>query len=107
MERCFKHCIEHLFNRGCKARTLDLFWPSASFILLIVNLALMIPAGAHLVPNLIHVGPDHEEEVGAKYPPGDVDHCNGVDEVDYSQDNPRPHEADTSLKFKYIAISRA
>ena len=68
----------------------------------------MIPAGAHLVLNLVLAGPDHKEEVGAKHPPGDHgDHGDGVGEAYCSQDDPRLHETDVSLKYKYIAISPA
>jgi len=46
-----------------------------------VNLAL-IPAGAHLVLNLLLEGPDHKEEVGAKHPPKDAADNLGDGEAD-------------------------
>ena len=83
---------------------------------LIVNLALVIPGGAHLVLDLVLEGPDDEEEVGAKHPAEDA--AEGVrdgeadeglqdvedvkDEADSSQDDPRLHEADVPLKNKDI-----
>ena len=86
---------------------------------LVVNLALIIPAGPHLVLNLVLEGPDDEEEVGAKHPPEDA--ADGVrdgeadeglqdvedvkDEADSSQDDPRLHEADVPLKHKDISTS--
>ena len=77
---------------------------------------LHLPAGDHLVLNLLHEGPDHKEEVGAKHPPEDAaDDVHDVeadegpqdvqdlkDEIHYSQVDPRPHEADVPLKYKYI-----
>ena len=98
---------------------MDLFRPSASPSppsCIVVNLALIIPSGAHLVLNLVLEGPDHEEEVGAKHPAEDA--AEGVrdgeadeglqdvedvkDEADSSQDDPRLHEADVPLKHKDI-----
>ena len=72
---------------------------------------------AHLVLNLLLEGPDHKEEVGAKHPPKDAaddlfdgeadegpqDDEDVEDESHYSQVDPRPHEADVPLKYKYIS----
>ena len=77
---------------------------------------------AHLVLNLLLEGPDHKEEVGVKHPPEDVDDDvydgdsrwrrlgeadegpqdveDVKDESQYSQVDPRPHEADVPLKYK-------
>ena len=77
---------------------------------------LHLPAGDHLVLNLLLEGPDHKEEVGAKHPPEDAaddvhdveadEGLNDVedvkDELHNSQVDPRPHEADVPLKYKYI-----
>ena len=72
---------------------------------------LHLPAGDHLVLNLLLEGPDHKEEVDAKQPPDDAaDDVHNVeaaeilqdvedvkDEADSSQDDPRLHEADVPL----------
>ena len=75
---------------------------------------LHLPAGDHLVLNILLEGPDHKEEVGAKHPPEDAaDDVHDVeadggpqdvqdlkDEIHYSQVDPRPHEADVPLMYK-------
>ena len=106
------HYIEYPLNRGCNARAF-LGLQHLPLHPLAVNLALIIPAGAHLVLNLVLEGPDDEEEVGTEHPPehaadgvrdGETDE--GLDDVedvqdeaDSSQHNPWFHKADVPLKY--------
>ena len=109
------------------AEYMEVFTPQArylsfqhlSLLPLVVHLPLVV-APAHALLHLLLVGPDHQEEVGAKHPPedaaegvgeGEADHRledveDVQDEADSRQHDPRFHQTHVRLKYRVDVSSK-
>ena len=103
------------------AEYMEVFTPQArylsfqhlSLLPLVVHLPLIV-APAHALLHLLLVGPDHQEEIGAKHPTedaaegvgeGEADHRledveDVQDEADSRQHDPRFHQTHVRLKYR-------